>query len=147
MRTFIFRAILAAPVTNLEENDKIPSGFPDNAMKQFKENEQEYIQSGIQTKPKRKVTTMLTDLFHRDQFNLGQLNFWESKRGDHTFYPQIAEITKQCFAVPTTSTECRRMTEEAINYYAGIFYIHPNCTIEENQCRTLLYIWQKYSNY
>lgn len=88
---------------------------------------------------------MLTHLLNHTPNNFGLLNFW--KDAGSNAYPRISDLTKQCFAAPVTSFECLHMAEEAEDYYSGIAYLFPKATTEENQRRTLFYMWQKYIDF
>jgi thiamine monophosphate synthase len=70
------------------------------------------------------------------------MTFW-NKKATPDYYPEIRKLTKQCFAVPTTSKETLRIAEEAKKHYIGLSCLYPDASPEENQKRTLLHIWRK----
>lgn len=81
------------------------------------------------------------NLLNNDDVNLGQTRFW--KNADKDYYPEIAQLTKQSFSVPTTAKECLKTSESIKRHFTGLTYIHPDATPEEIRQRSLMHIWKK----
>ncbi|KAI8094652.1 hypothetical protein BDF21DRAFT_490119 [Thamnidium elegans] len=133
----------------LEVTDQSEKSSPSDvdSISDFKDMLQVFIsssESNLQIEPENN-NTMLTHFLNHTQNNFGLLNFW--KEAGSNVYSHISDLTKQCFAVPITSFECLHMAEEAEDYYSGITYLYPKATTEENQRRTLSYMWQKYIDF